>query len=96
MNINYILWKGRLSFKQYVSLKRRQFGIKLFIRCDCETKYLLDFVACTGANTEIEMIHSLGVLGLFMMTLMKLYPQKARILYVDILVHKPPAVFAAL
>lgn len=32
-----LLWKGRLSFKQYIKSKRHRFGIKLYILCDCET-----------------------------------------------------------
>jgi hypothetical protein len=53
------------------------------ILCDCETKYILDFVVYTGADTEIEMIHNLGVSGSIVMTLMKHYLQKGHILYVD-------------
>ena len=30
------LWKGRLQFKQYVPLKRHNFGIKIFALCDCK------------------------------------------------------------
>ena len=29
-----LLWKGRLSFKQYIANKRSRFGIKLFSLCE--------------------------------------------------------------
>ena len=29
-----LLWKGRLSFKQYIPLKRARFGIKTFMLCE--------------------------------------------------------------
>ncbi|CAF3127116.1 unnamed protein product [Rotaria sp. Silwood2] len=76
-------WKGYLSFKQYIPKKRRRFGVKLFILCDCETKYILDFIIYTGADIEIERINNLGVSGSIVMTLMKPYFQKGHLLYVD-------------
>ncbi|UYV68901.1 hypothetical protein LAZ67_6001555 [Cordylochernes scorpioides] len=39
-----VLFKGRLGFKQYIPSKRKRFGIKLFVLCDVETKYILDFI----------------------------------------------------
>lgn len=39
-----VLWKGRLSFKQFIRTKRHRFGIKIFIICDCETYYILKFI----------------------------------------------------
>ena len=38
-----VLWKGRLSFKQYIPSKRRRFGIKLFLLCDVHTGNISDF-----------------------------------------------------
>jgi hypothetical protein len=35
-----MLWKGRLSFKQYIPSKRRRFGIKIFILCDCILRHV--------------------------------------------------------
>ena len=29
-----LLWKGRLSFKQYIPLKRARFGVKSFMLCE--------------------------------------------------------------
>ncbi len=78
-----LVWKGRLSFKQYIPSKRHRFGVKLFILCDCETKYILDFIIYTGADTQIELINNLGISGSVVMTLMKPYLRKGHILYVD-------------
>jgi len=71
-----LLWKGRLSFKQYIPSKRHRFDVKLFILCDCETTYILDFIIYTGADTKIEMINNLEVSGSIVMTLMKPYLKK--------------------
>ncbi|CAF1671042.1 unnamed protein product, partial [Adineta ricciae] len=76
-------WKGNLSFRQYIPSKRHRFGIKLFILCDCETNYILDFIIYTGADTEIERIDDLGVSGSIVMTLLKPYLQKGHVLYTD-------------
>lgn len=32
-----VLWKGRLSFKQFIKSKRYRFGVKLFVLCDVES-----------------------------------------------------------
>jgi len=45
-----LLWKGRLSFKQYIKSKRHRFGIKLYVICDCETDFILNFIVYTGAT----------------------------------------------
>ena len=78
-----LLWKGRLSFKQYIPSKRHRFGVKFFILCDCKTKYILDFIVYTGADTDIEKINNLGISGSIVMTLMKPYLGQGHILYVD-------------
>jgi len=49
-----LLWKGRLSFKQFIRTKRHSFGIKLFILCDVETDFILDFIIYTGKTTDIK------------------------------------------
>jgi len=78
-----LLWKGKLSFKQYIPSKRNRFGIKLFLLCDCETKYVLDFIVYIGSATEITNTPELGISGSIVQTLMKDYLQKGRVLYVD-------------
>ncbi|CAF4506482.1 unnamed protein product [Rotaria sp. Silwood2] len=45
------LFKGRLSWKQYIPLKRARFGFKFFMLCDING-YVLDFIIYTGRNTD--------------------------------------------
>lgn len=47
-----VLWKGRLSFKQYIPLKAAKFGIKTFELCEASTGYLWSFLTYTGKDTS--------------------------------------------
>ena len=47
-----LLWKGRLSWKQYIPKKRSRFGIKSFELCDCSTSYLWNFIIYSGRETD--------------------------------------------
>lgn len=49
-----MLFKGCISFRQYIPSKRHRFGIKFFVAVDCETGYVLDIMLYTGAATEIN------------------------------------------
>ncbi|KAG5891125.1 hypothetical protein JTB14_022237 [Gonioctena quinquepunctata] len=49
-----MLFKGRVSFRQYIPSKRHRFDINFFIIVDCETGYILDFFIYTGASTEVK------------------------------------------
>jgi hypothetical protein len=77
------LFKGRLSFIQYIPSTRHRFGIKIFVICDCETRYVLDFIVYTGATTEIVPDRKFGVSGAVVMTLMEKYLQKGHTLWLD-------------
>jgi hypothetical protein len=48
------LWKGRLSFKQYLPLKASKFGIKTYELCDSTTGYLWSFLVYTGKDTKLD------------------------------------------
>jgi len=48
------LWKGRLSFKQYLPLKSSKFGIKTFELCESSSGYLWSFIVYTGKGTIIQ------------------------------------------
>jgi len=76
-------WKGRLSFKQFIPSKRHRFGIKLFVLCDCETGYLLDFIVYCGQQSHIDTLDNLDVSGSVITTLMKQYYKKGHIVYMD-------------
>jgi hypothetical protein len=49
-----VLWKGRLSLKQFIKTKRHRFGIKIFVICDCETEFILDIIIYTGSTTNYK------------------------------------------
>ncbi|XP_037794136.1 piggyBac transposable element-derived protein 4-like [Penaeus monodon] len=49
-----VLWRGRLAFRQHMPNKRHRFGLKLFLICDVETGFMLDFILYTGAHTETQ------------------------------------------
>ncbi|XP_022904015.2 piggyBac transposable element-derived protein 4-like [Onthophagus taurus] len=78
-----VLFKGRLLFKQFIKTKRHRFGIKLFLLCDCETGYVLNFIVYTGKQTEIELYQDLGVSGSVVTTLMQPYLDKGHSLFTD-------------
>ena len=78
-----MLWKGRLSFRQYIPSKRNRLGIKLFMLCDCETRYLLDLLVYAGSQTDITLSPGLGVSGSIVQKLISNYLGQERILFVD-------------
>lgn len=79
-----VLWKGRLSFKQYIPSKRNRFGIKLYESVDCDSGYILGLIIYVGSKTELdEDDKGLGTSGTIVKTLLKKYLQKNHVLYVD-------------
>jgi hypothetical protein len=48
------LWKGCLSFNQYLPLKASKFGIKTYELCDTITGYLWSFLVYAGKDTELD------------------------------------------
>jgi hypothetical protein len=79
-----LLWKGRLSFKQFIRTKRHRFGIKFFILCDVETDFILDFIIYTGKTTDIKACDiNLGQSEAIVCTLLEGYLKKGRTLFTD-------------
>ncbi|CAH2005722.1 unnamed protein product [Acanthoscelides obtectus] len=80
-----ILFKGRLSFKQYIKTKKHRFGIKLYVLCDCETGIVLDFIIYCGKDTNIkaEDKNNLGTTGAVVAKLLEPYLNKGHSLYTD-------------
>lgn len=79
-----ILYKGRLSFKQFIRTKRHRFGIKIFVLTDVETNYVLDFIIYTGSSTRIQEADAdLGISGNIVATLMEPYLGLGHNLYTD-------------
>ncbi|RXM32260.1 PiggyBac transposable element-derived protein 4 [Acipenser ruthenus] len=81
-----MLWKGRLSFMQYIPSKQHHFGIKFFIICDVKTRYILNVIVYTGGTTDI--LHDV-------LSLMKPYLDKGHIVYTDNW-YNSPALFECL
>jgi hypothetical protein len=77
-----IVFKGRLIFKQFIPSKRHRFGIKLFVLCDVETGYVLDFIIYCGESTDIE-DQGIGISGSVVTTLLKDYFNKGHTLWCD-------------
>nr|XP_053656964.1 piggyBac transposable element-derived protein 4-like [Cherax quadricarinatus] len=58
-----VLFKGRLSFEQYIPSQHNRFSIKLFVLCDYETGLVLDVIIYTGKNTLNDDRQMLGITG---------------------------------
>jgi len=78
-----LLFKGRLSFRQYIPSKASRFGIKFFVLCDCATGYVLNFIIYTGKTTEYVPHPHVGISGSLVMTLMEPYLDRGHTLYID-------------
>lgn len=76
-------FKGRLVIKQYLPKKRNRFGIKLFVLCDVESGFIIDFIVYCGSQTQIEHVPNLGITGSVVTELVQGYYHSNRELYVD-------------
>ena len=83
INESLVLFKGRLVYKQYIPYKRRRFGIKLFILCDCATGIILDVIVYNGMDVGISKDDVLGLSGVIVKKFMASYLNKGHILYTD-------------
>ncbi|CAF1256758.1 unnamed protein product, partial [Didymodactylos carnosus] len=67
------MYKSRLSWKQYIPLKRARFGFKFFMLCDMND-YILDFIIYTGRDTSYsEKFSDLPLSSRIVMTLVEDY-----------------------
>lgn len=48
------LFKGRLSFKPYILLKRNRFAVKTFVMYNCKNGYILDCIVYIGASSDVN------------------------------------------
>ncbi|KAG5881450.1 hypothetical protein JTB14_025827 [Gonioctena quinquepunctata] len=79
-----MLFKGHLSFHQYIPSKRHRFGVKFFVLCDCETGYILNFIVYCGAGSDIrEEADNVGISGNIVLTLMRNYLNAGHTLFTD-------------
>ncbi|KAK3895096.1 hypothetical protein Pcinc_001191 [Petrolisthes cinctipes] len=78
-----VLFRGRLSFIQYIPSKRHRFGIKFYVICDCKTGYVLDFILYSGTDVDVPAYDPLGFSGSVVKALMGDYLDNNHILYTD-------------
>ncbi|XP_072159136.1 piggyBac transposable element-derived protein 4-like [Bemisia tabaci] len=78
-----LLFKGRLSFKQYIKTKRARWGIKFYKLCDSLSGYIVDFLLYLGSKTEYTDNYKAGKSGCVVMTLMQPYLGKGYNLFTD-------------
>ena len=48
------LWRGRLSFRQYIPLKSSKFGINSYELCESSSRYLWSFIIYTGKDIGFQ------------------------------------------
>ena len=68
-----LLWKGRLSFKQYIPSKRSRYGVKLFSLCE-DSGYLWSSFVYLGKNPgndneNLELKNRIGKTGVIAVSL---------------------------
>lgn len=49
-----LLWKGRLSFMQFIRIKRARFGIKSFIVSESTSGYIYKIIVYVGSETNLN------------------------------------------
>ena len=80
---SYVLFKERLSFKQYIPSKRHRFGLKLFVLCDCKSEIILDIIVYSASEIDIPRDDPCSISGAIVKNLMAKYMNKSHILYTD-------------
>ncbi|KAL2719264.1 piggyBac transposable element-derived protein 4-like isoform X1 [Vespula squamosa] len=79
-----LLYKGRLSFKQYIPSKRSRFGIKSFLFCDCKTGYIQNIIIYCGASITVATEYQyIGMPGNIVMSLLQPFLNKGHTTYPD-------------
>ncbi|GFV21212.1 piggyBac transposable element-derived protein 4 [Trichonephila clavipes] len=49
-----LLYKGRLSWTQYLPIKRARFGIKMFMLCESHSGYVWSIIIYVGKGTDVS------------------------------------------
>ena len=49
-----LLWKGRLSWKEYIKTKQARFGMKTFVLAEASSGYIRNSIIYTGDDTLID------------------------------------------
>ena len=82
-----LLWKGNLSFKQFIPMKRARFGIEMFSLCE-NSGYLWNSLVYLGKepnknDDDPQLVRRLGKSGAVIPRLMETLLNKGYRLYVD-------------
>ena len=79
-----LLWKGRLSWKQFIRTKRARFGIKSFVLAEASSGYVWNSIIYTGDDALLDRENSYQYQATkIVMTLTEKVLDKGRCLYVD-------------
>ncbi|XP_026467553.1 piggyBac transposable element-derived protein 4-like [Ctenocephalides felis] len=79
-----MLYKGALSWKQYMPMKRARFGIKSYFLCESKTGYIWSMMIYTGKGTIIDSeFPNLPISSQIVMSLMKPLINKGYCLTID-------------
>jgi len=87
-----MLWRGRLSFKQYIPLKSSKFGIKSYELCESSSGYLCSFVIYTGKDTVFQTAFVSGdtnKTATIVLSLVEPLLKKGRTLWMDSFYNSP-------
>lgn len=76
-----VLFRGRISLRQYIRTKRHRFGLKIFVLCDCKTGSILDMILYTGKKTDIPEKDPLGIFGAVVKEMLSTYLGEGHIVY---------------
>ena len=57
---SFLLWKGRLSWKQYIPNKRSRFGMKHFILSEADSDYVWNSIIYTGKELTTALVWTLS------------------------------------
>lgn len=55
-----MLWKGRLSIKQFIRIKRARFGVKSYVVSESSSGYIQNIIIYAGNETDITPINNCG------------------------------------
>ena len=86
------LWRGRLSFRQYIPIKSSKFGIKSYELCDSISGFLWSFIIYTGIDTVFQTAFISGdtdKTAAILSSLVEQLLEKGRTLYMDNFYNSP-------
>jgi len=78
-----MLWKGRLSMKQFNRLKRARFGVKTFELCESGSSYIWNSLVYLGLATQLDISPDTLKSSQIVLTLIKDLLQQGYCVYMD-------------